>query len=393
MVILKIHYLYESFYDKRSHDKSTNTRKMAALDAFKNCSNFTIEQTDAIAHVRGVSAAVCCAILSTVLVVLVILAILPKTRNRLFGTVVKRLSFGLIAASVVNQLALALQLVHYYNYDEKICKVNGFFNQYFGAVQLIFVLGISLALLFRIGQKIIPSWRSFLKTAEEKTFTCHGMKISKPEVATVVLMIVLPLLFVWIPFAINSYGPFATWCWIRILEQNCTTNAVGLWEQIWLWDVPFGIAAVLTHVLLIGSLCLLGCGIKNAKVHNYKLLEVGIIDYLLLLVILVFVFFLYALETIARFYAFNRHRFLFWVLSAIFSPLIGTFIPLSVLVAIHLPISATCKWHQHHKRKSQAHREDEPNTVNKSDAINVPSHTTWDPPHSSFDNVPFVQMD
>ena len=98
--ILKIHYPYESFCDKRSHDKSTNIRKMA--DAFKNCSNFTIEQTDVIAHVRGVSAAVCCAILSTVLVVLVILAILPKTRNRLFGTVVKRLSFGLIAASVVN---------------------------------------------------------------------------------------------------------------------------------------------------------------------------------------------------------------------------------------------------------------------------------------------------
>ena len=61
--------------------KSTNVRKMAAFDNFRNCSNFAIEQIDVIAHVRGVSAAVCCAILSTVLVVLVILAILPKTRN------------------------------------------------------------------------------------------------------------------------------------------------------------------------------------------------------------------------------------------------------------------------------------------------------------------------
>ena len=72
---------------------------MAALDNFRNCSNFTVEQTEVIALVRGVSAAVCCAILSTVLVVL---AILPKTRNRVCGTVVKRLSFGLIAISVIH---------------------------------------------------------------------------------------------------------------------------------------------------------------------------------------------------------------------------------------------------------------------------------------------------
>ena len=192
-----------------------------------------------------------------------------------------------------------MQLVNYSHYDERYCKANGFFSQYFGIVQLIFVLGISLALFFKISPQVILSWRSFFRKAK-KAFTCHntcyGMKISKPEVATVVLMIVFPLLFDWIPFATNSYGPFATWCWIRILEQNCTTNAAGMWEQIWLWDVPFGIAAVLTLILLIGSLCLLGYGIKNAKVYNYKLLEVGIIDYLLFLFFLVFVFFLYALE-------------------------------------------------------------------------------------------------
>ena len=54
---------------------------MDTFDTFKKCSNLTDEQTEVIALVRGVSAAVCCAILSTVLVVFVILAILPKTRN------------------------------------------------------------------------------------------------------------------------------------------------------------------------------------------------------------------------------------------------------------------------------------------------------------------------
>ena len=169
-----------------------------------------------------------------------------------------------------------------------------------------------------------------------------------------------------------------------------------MWEQIWLWDVPFGIVAVLTHVLLIGSVCLLGYGIKNAKVHNYKLIEVGIIDYLLLIIFLVLVFFFYSLELIPRSFAFNQHRFVFWVLSAISSPLSGTSIPLVLLVAIHLPISATCtyhKRHQYHKRKSQVHKKDDTKTINRSHAIDIPSHTTWDPPHSSFEDVPFVQMD
>ena len=192
--------------------------------------------------------------------VFVILATLPKTRNRVCGTLLKRLSFGLIALSVLGQLNLAIQLVYYYNHDEKYCKVDGFFTQYFASVELLFVLGISVALFFKIGEKLFPSWRLFhcCKKAKDKTFTCHDMKISKPEVAIVASVIVLPLLFDWIPFTTNSYGQYATWCWIRALEQNCSTNLAGRWEQIWLWGVPFGIFSFVIIVLFVGSLCQLG---------------------------------------------------------------------------------------------------------------------------------------
>ena len=262
---------------------------MAAFDNFKNCSNLTDEQIEVMALVRGVSAAVCGAILSTVLVVFVILATLPKTRNRVCGTLLKRLSFGLIAICVIQQLNLTLQLVNYYQYDEKYCKAHTFFNQYFTTVELLFALGISLALFFKISPEVIPSWRSFLKKVKEKAFTCHNTKLTKPELATVVLMIVLPLLFDWIPFTTNTYGQFGTWCWIRTLDHNCTTNTAGWWERFWLLHVPFGLAFFLILILLVATLCLqLGYGIKSAKVHNYKLIEVGIIEYLLLLAFLVF---------------------------------------------------------------------------------------------------------
>ena len=357
---------------------------MAALDNFRNCSNLTDEQTEVIALVGGVSGAVCCAILSTVLVVFVIIAILPKTRNRVCGTVVKRLSFGLIAVSVLYKLNFALQLVHYYHQNEEYCKVNGFFNQYFQMVEFLLILGISVALFFKIGEKLFPSWRLFhcCKKAKEKMFTRHDMKISKPEVAIVASVIVLPLLFDWIPFTTNSYGQHATWCWIHSLEQNCSTNLAGLWEQIWLWHVPFWIASLVILVLFVGSLCQLGYGIKNAKVHGF--IQVGTVDYLLFLTFLVFVSFLYAIAVTSILS--NGNHFILWTLNAVSSSLIGTFATLGLLVAIYLPISATCilyhKRHQYQEIDNQAH-EDEPNTINRSDAIDVPSHTTWDPPHST----------
>ena len=138
-----------------------------------------------------------------------------------------------------------------------------------------------MALFFKIGEKVLPSWRLFhyCKKAKEKMFTRHDMKISKPEVAIIASVIVFPLLFDWIPFTTNSYGQFATWCWIHSLERNCTTNSAGQWEQIWLTRVPFGIVAFVIFVLFVGSVCQLGYGIKNAKAHGY--IQVGTVDYLL----------------------------------------------------------------------------------------------------------------
>ena len=74
-------------------------------------------------------------------------------------------------------------------------------------------------------------------------------------------------------------------------------------------------------------------------------------------------------------------------LTVVSSSLIGTFAPLGLLVAIYLPISATCtlyhKRHQYQVIDNQAYGGDGPNTINRSDPVDVPSHTTWDSPHST----------
>jgi len=246
------------------------------------------------------------------------------------------------------------------------------------------MLEISVILFFKISGKVIPSWRSLynLKKATKDVFTCHGCRISKLELLNLALIAVLPLVIDWIPFATNSYGQYGTWCWITILDPDCSIHTAGLWEQIWIWDVPFGVVALLTLVLFIASLCVLGYGVKNIKTQ--KLIEVGILDYVLLLAFLVFILFLYSVEIIARTIAFSQHRFESWLLNALSSPLSGTFIPLALLVAIQLPISSTIFGVQH-KRQRRSHREGESKTINESASSLDTPYTHWSSPHSFCD--------
>ena len=358
---------------------------MADLITFKICSNFTDEEATLIAVARGVSAAVCCGIMSFVLVALVILCVtLPKSRNRLCGTVIKRLAFGIIAVGVAYQLNLALHLVHYYNPRNpdinRYCKVNGFFNQYLSIVLVLSLLEIILILFFKINGKLISSWRSFYKLVKAKgnksIYHGNGWKINRMEVLNLALILVLPLVFDWIPFTTNSYGQSGPWCWIIIVDQDCSRHMAGFWEQIWLWHVPFAVATFLVLVLYIASLCVLGYGVKHTEA--YKWIKVGILDYVLLLTFLFFAL-LVALVEIGRF-AFDQLRVDFWVVVATVVPLIATLNPLALLVAIHLPISSTI----FRIRQSRILKEGELRTVNESDSSLDTPYTTWTPPHSSI---------
>ena len=62
----------------------------------------------------------------------------------------------------------------------------------------------------------------------------------------------------------NTYGYGISHLELQ-LSYTCSSHWIAM---------SVAIVAVLTHILLAGSLCLLGYGIKNGQVHNYKLIEV-----------------------------------------------------------------------------------------------------------------------
>jgi len=102
---------------------------------------------------------------------------LPET-----GTALKRLTFGFTVSTVLYQIIVAMNLRYYYHPDDvKFCQADGFLFQYLAAVGLLFTLGISLVLFFKVWELANPWKPAFVealnlkKNAKECTFTCaHG---------------------------------------------------------------------------------------------------------------------------------------------------------------------------------------------------------------------------
>ena len=335
-----------------------------SAEHFKNCSNLT--DVTAIALARGITAAVC-AVAS--LTALVILALMNCCHHRVCGTVIKRLVVGYLASNVPFQLVLALHLIYYFHPEqENFCKADGFFRQYVESVQFVFLLEINLVLFLRVCE-VTTSW----KCQATGTFTCCCWKINKLDTVLFVSVFCLPLLFDWIPFTTGSYGPYGPWCWIRSFNNDCSPTAAGYLEQILLQDVPVFILGPLTLGLLFICLCLLCYTIKTGKVK--KLNKVGITDSILSLV-LMFASYLLSIIFVIQF-----ERFTIWMVRAIFGPLLTTLIALTLLIAIHLPLSCMvsrvcCNCYEH------TYTESDQATLHTSSLIQQPSYTTWNPSHS-----------
>ena len=356
--------LFEVANSKRNYMDS----KSAELTSFpfKYCSNLTEGEITAIALARGITAGVCAV---TSFIALVILALMNCYRHRVYETVVKRLVAGYIAVNLPYQLVLALHLIHYFRPDQKnFCKADGFLNQYLESVEFLFMLAIGLVLFLKLCG-VTTSWKCHCCVA---TFKCCGRKINKLETGLFVSMFLFPLLFDWIPFTTGSYGSFGPWCWIRSLENDCSPHKAGLRERKGVAYAPLGTIVVLTIGLFIASLFLLGCTIKKAKKLN-KMRITNSVFFLALMLLL------YIVQAVVYF----TLSVPAWMLIAIFIPLTETLTPLVLLVAIHLPLSSVfgrvcCHGHGYMRTESDQA------TMRASTVIQQPSHTTWNPPHSTY---------
>ena len=345
---------------------------------FRNFSENTTDEQLATDTQIGITGAICCIIWLIVLVVQTVFALCYS--HKIWGTAIKRLAVGLTASTMLYGLVLTLHLVRYfYPKIGHFCEVVGFLAHYFVSVEILFTMCICLLMFYKI-LKVITSWKfEYCESTKWSTCTCCDRKINKLEAALFASVFVLPLLLDWIPFTTNSYGPSGYFCYFHV-EKNCSelTCTAGLWEDIWLSSVPFGFVAVLTLLLFTTSLCLLGYGIKTAKIEKFALIEVGITHIVFFLTLLALIY------VLLPFQSFTHQRF-----TVISGPIAVMLIPLTLLIAIHLPLSSiiTCVCKKY-RIQTHAHREYDQTTLHRiSDwsGIQQPSHTTWDPLHSSVE--------
>ena len=164
---------------------------------------------------------------------------------KLYRYFAHRLALYQVLAALLYGIALSLELpaVNYYRNETvyiPICKAVGFFAVYFAWLKLLFSSWVILHLF---------------------CFAVFYKNLQRLEPLFVLLAIIVPLLFVWVPFLHNSYGLAGPWCWIKNWRNDCINEkfSIGQIEQFALWYGPAIVSSVVDVVAIIIIIIVLVC--------------------------------------------------------------------------------------------------------------------------------------
>ena len=156
--------------------------------------------------------------------------------------------YKVVSAMLVNFIHIAFAsyiLQGHHSVYHVICLTIGFLFMYFLWINLLFT--------------VIIMFHFFSLTVCLKN-------LKHLEVYYVVFSLLIPLVFLWIPFVFDSYGPNNGMCWIRDTNTDCTHNKVGMIEQYTLWYGPsYLILAISVLAAVIVVIVLLCRGCRNGK--------------------------------------------------------------------------------------------------------------------------------
>lgn len=160
-----------------------------------------------------------------------------------------RLFLYLVASAMIKSVGIAFQTtaINYRESDPRekyLCIVAGFMNQYCSWVVILFAMVATAHVMIM----------AILKCTD-KNFS------KKIEYFYILLPIILPLTFSWIPFIHDSFGLSGAWCWIEKYNDNCTLYLEGYVEQYVLWYSPMWL------ILLLNVLFIVVFAIVQCKTH------------------------------------------------------------------------------------------------------------------------------
>ena len=185
----------------------------------------------------------------------------------LLHTTVNALNFILRIAGVITSFIESKE------YTSLFCPFHGFLTLYFASAQLLMQTGLT----FHIGCLVVlvevrcirPLGHHYLGITS--AFESEGSRNAKRyavclELVYALAPVLIPLLFAWVPFTTDDFGPAGLWCWIRrIDEESCELVVSGVIEQYTLWYGPLTVITLINTTVIIITIVTI-C----KKVYHFK---------------------------------------------------------------------------------------------------------------------------
>ena len=213
-----------------------------------SCSTVSLEERNEILFVFG-----SVGLISTISC---LFALLLAVWNQLYRRFVHRLAAYQVLSSLFFSLVCCSQ-VSFVGYDadssagyRNLCAAVGFLLEYSVWIKMSFMLWLVVHLF---------SFTVFYKSSEKYERRC---------VASLVL---LPLVFVWIPFVHGMYGLAGAWCWIQNWNEDCASDKLllGVIEQYVLLHAPL----FLTLFIAIGLIIVMIIVLVKRLAYSYPASE------------------------------------------------------------------------------------------------------------------------
>ena len=288
---------------------------------FSTCVNLTSTQIENVVFARSITASICFIFCSLLLVSICCACFCKKIiKMRLLH----RMFLYLTIATMFYFGVFTLLMVHHFTAESPnagFCKALGFLDQYSGSVQLLYGFETVLVLF----QPIASQWYKgggYMRTKGE-TIPQTWWKNHRSEVYGIVVPWILPLFLAFIPLIgegiedVAPYGENGPWCWIQNLNDDCSQNKRGFWEQIGLRYIPFGLISCVCFVLVLLSAILL-CRIRQYLQESVREM---ILKLLLLIVFMVVYVILFIVELLSHDAALNDEAYFVWIVYAAVPPI------------------------------------------------------------------------
>ena len=223
-----------------------------------NCTTLSLAQLKNKNLAISISAMVCFLLTAAILSLLVFCRVYKTTLQRFFQylTTVTLLHLFFIAMDI--------QLQSNFSHGPELCKFLGFIRQWTATMTYFFVLVITVYLIYKVYCQLNDSPSTTLSKHKSSYY-----KLLEGGVVTSVVL--LPLTFLWVPFYHDTYGIYATSCWIQKVDIHCN-KSIGRIDQIAMVSVLriVMIIVIISFLILSVLFCRFACHYRETRRAHLK---------------------------------------------------------------------------------------------------------------------------